>query len=186
MPFILVHLFSLPVVVGCQRQLLSASRPSCSGASRTAQRILPVRTFAAVKYVQANFYGDGRIVFSRALRFFKFNRPFFSGLKKKKRKTTKRKRRKHRRSSMTRTDTSLLVRRRGRRWTTCTSWDTTPARSAAQQMPLTRWNATRRWTLRLGTSLSTSTSCSTWNWRKRSVVNKLQLILQFRFTFLGS
>lgn len=39
----------LKVVVGCQRQLLSASRPSCLGASQTAQRILPVRTFAAVK-----------------------------------------------------------------------------------------------------------------------------------------
>ncbi|XP_040010500.1 39S ribosomal protein L1, mitochondrial [Xiphias gladius] len=37
------------VLAGCQRQLLSASGPSYTGVSHTAQRTLPVRTFAAVR-----------------------------------------------------------------------------------------------------------------------------------------
>ncbi|XP_071340074.1 large ribosomal subunit protein uL1m [Trachinotus anak] len=37
------------VLAGCQRQLLSASGPIYTGVSQTAQRNLPVRTFAAVR-----------------------------------------------------------------------------------------------------------------------------------------
>lgn len=40
---------SLSVVAGCQKQLLSASRPAYAGVSQTAPRILPIRTFAAAK-----------------------------------------------------------------------------------------------------------------------------------------
>ncbi|KAM9359873.1 large ribosomal subunit protein uL1m [Symphorus nematophorus] len=39
----------LKVLAGCQRQLLRAGAPAYAGASQTAPRNLPVRTFAAVK-----------------------------------------------------------------------------------------------------------------------------------------
>lgn len=51
---LLMKLFSSPVftvLAGCQRQLLSASGPAYSGVSHAAPRNLPVRTFAAVKWV---------------------------------------------------------------------------------------------------------------------------------------
>lgn len=37
------------VLAGCQRQLLRAGGPAYTGASQTAPKNLPVRTFAAVK-----------------------------------------------------------------------------------------------------------------------------------------
>ncbi|XP_026178411.1 large ribosomal subunit protein uL1m [Mastacembelus armatus] len=42
------------VLAGCQTQLLSTSGPTYTGVTQTAQRSLPVRTFAAVKALKKN------------------------------------------------------------------------------------------------------------------------------------